>query len=70
MAASSAAGLPAAGTHGGTKLGVEPYAVRPSTPHIASQSLPAPRSESRVWLIVGLLLVVVAAAALVFVLMR
>ena len=71
LAASSAAGLPPAGTHGSTKLGVAPYGVRPSRPHlVASQSLAAPRSESRVWLIVGLLLVVVSAAALVFVLMR
>jgi hypothetical protein len=56
--------------HASTKLGVAPYAVRPGTARpVTSQSAP-PRSESRAWLILGLLLVILAAGALVFVLVR
>jgi serine/threonine-protein kinase len=62
----AAAGLQPVG-HGGTKLGVAPPAVRPSRPHPVAA---ARRSESRVWLIVGVLLLVASAAALVFVLAR
>ena len=64
----SSAGLAVASSHGGTKLGHQPYGVRPSAPQLAAK--PVERSESRVWLIVGLVLLVVSSAALVFVLAR
>jgi hypothetical protein len=65
--ASSAAGLSPAAVHGGTKLGHAPYGVRPSKQQLATHR---GRSESRVWLIVALLLLLASAAALVFVLAR
>jgi serine/threonine-protein kinase len=77
-AASSGAGLQPVG-HGGTKLGVAPAprvtdrlagaaSRSPSRPHpIASAR---PRNESRVWLIVGIMLLLASVAALVFVLAR
>ncbi|NVB78566.1 MAG: serine/threonine protein kinase [Kofleriaceae bacterium] len=61
-----AAGLQPKGIHASTKLGVAPAPARPSGPH----PLEAARrtSESRIWLVLGLVLVIASAAALVVVL--
>jgi serine/threonine-protein kinase len=68
---SAAAGLRASSSPlPGTKLGVAPAPARPSRPHpVASQQL-AEQRESRTWLVVAALVLLVAGAALVFVLVR
>ena len=67
------AGLRAPGTGGGsTFLGVAPPPARPSLPLVRPPSTvgPAPRRESKSWILVGILLVLACGAALLFVLAR
>jgi eukaryotic-like serine/threonine-protein kinase len=69
----SSSGLAGPGFIGAsTKLGVAPPGARPSGPHpVASQSAAERRgSESNLWLIIGLVLVIASALALVVVLTR
>ncbi len=69
--ASSHAGLASPGqTTGTTRLGVAPAPIRPSKPHpIASQSVAEQRGSSgKLWLLVGILLILASTATLVFVL--
>jgi serine/threonine-protein kinase len=61
-----AAGLQSRGIHASTKLGVAPAPARPGGPHPLDAG--RPRSESRLWLVLGLVLVIAAAVALVVVL--
>ncbi|MGE5180473.1 MAG: serine/threonine-protein kinase [Acidobacteriota bacterium] len=63
------AGLRTSGTHAATTLGVPPPPAPPPPPRItAPRTVAAPRRESRPWLVIGAVLVVVAAVALVLVL--